>query len=105
MPWAIGGWLAWVLRNFAVHYKPGKLNCDVDALSRISWESVSPAVVQAAMDLAHVDRTLILDPEIRGQKSVDSPFVLKSLRISNATRKWQRRQSEDPEISKIVEKL
>ena len=91
--------------NFALNYKPGKLNCDVDALSHISWESVSPAVVQATMDLAHVARTLILDPEIRGQKLVDAPFVLKSLRISDATRKWQRRQSEDPEIRKIVEKL
>ena len=91
--------------NFALHYKPGKLNCNADALSHISWESVSPAVVQATMDLANVDRTLILDPEVRGQKSVDAPFVLKSLRLSDATRKWQRRQSEDPEIRKIVEKL
>ena len=91
--------------NFALHYKPGKLNCDADALSHISWESVSPAVVQATMDLAHVDRTLILDPKVRGQKSVDAPFVLKSLRISDATRKWQCRQSEDPEIRKIIEKL
>ena len=77
--------------NFALHYKPGKLNCDVDALSRINWESVSPEVVQATMDLADVDRTLILDPEIRGQKSVDAPFVLKSLIIGDAVRKWQRR--------------
>ena len=91
--------------NFALHYKPGKLNCDADVLSHISWESVSPAVVQATMGLAHVDRTLILDPEVRGQKSVDAPFVLKSLRLSDATRKWQCRQSEDPEIRKIVEKL
>ena len=75
--------------NFVLHYKPGKLNCDVDALSCISWESVSSAVVQATMDLAHVDRTLILDPEVRGQKLVDAPFVLKSLRLSDATRKWQ----------------
>ena len=40
-------------------------------------ESVSPAVVQATMDLAHVDRTLILDLEVRGQKSADESFVLK----------------------------
>ena len=77
--------------NFALHYKPGRLNCDLHALSHISWESVSPAVVQATMDLVHVDRTLILDPEIRSQKSVDAPVVLKSLRVSDATRKWQRR--------------
>ena len=55
------------------------------------------------MDLAHVDRTLILDPEVRGQKSADESFVLKSLRINEAIRKWQRRQNEDPEIRKIIE--
>ena len=75
----------------------------MDALSRISWESVSPVVVQATLDLAHVDRTLILDPEVRGQKLADEPFVLKSLRINEAIRKWQRRQKEDPEIRKIIE--
>ena len=89
--------------NFALHYKPGKLNCDADALSRINWESVSPVVVQATLDLAHVDRTLILDPEVKGQKSADEPFVLKSLRINETIRKWQRRQKEDPEIRKIIE--
>ena len=89
--------------NFTLHYKPGKFNCYVDALSRINWESVSPVVVQATLDLAHVDRTLILDPEIRGQKSADEPFVLKSLRINEAIRFWQCRQKEDPEIRKIIE--
>ena len=89
--------------NFTLHYKPGKLNCDVDALSHINWESVSPAIVQTTLDLAHVDRTLILDPEIRDQKSADEPFVLKSLRINEAIRKWQRRQREDPQIRKIIE--
>ena len=55
------------------------------------------------MDLAHVDRTLILDPEVRGLKLADEPFVLKSLRINEAIRKWQHRQKEDPEIKKIIE--
>ena len=45
----------------------------------------------------------MLDPEVRGQKSADEPFVLKSLRINEAIRKWQRRQKEDPEIRKIIE--
>ena len=80
--------------QLALHYKPGKLNCDADVLSRINWESVSPAVVQATLDLAQVDRTLILDPEVRGQKSADEPFVLKSLRIKEAIRKWQCRQKK-----------
>ena len=87
--------------NFTLHYKPGKLNCD--ALSRINWELVDPQVVKATMDLAQVDRTLILDPEVRGQKAVDAPFVMKSLRLGDATRTWQRRQREDPEIKKIIE--
>ena len=73
--------------NFALHYKPGKLNCDADALSRINWESINPVVVQETLDLAYVDRTLILDPEVRGQQSADEPFVLKSLRINEAIRK------------------
>ena len=89
--------------NFSLHYKPGKLNCDVDVLSHINWESISPEVVQATMDLAHVDRTLILDPEIRGRKSTNEPFVLKSLRMNKAIRKWQCRQNEDPEIRWIIE--
>ena len=50
--------------NFTLHYKPGKLNCDADALSRINWLSVGPEVVKATKVLAHVDRTLVLDPEI-----------------------------------------
>ena len=33
----------------------------------------------------------------------DEPFVLKSLRINEAIRKWQHRQKEDPEIRKIIE--
>ena len=83
--------------NFVLHYKPGKLNCDADALSHINWESVSPEVVQAMMDLAHVDRTLILDSEVY------ESFVLKLLRVNEAIRKWQWRQNEDPEIKKIIE--
>ena len=71
--------------NFTLHYKPGKLNCDADALSCMNWLSVDPQVVKATMDLAHVDRTLILDPEIKGQKSADAPFVMKSLKLSDAT--------------------
>ena len=75
--------------NFTLHYKPGKLNCDADDLSRINWESVSPEIIKATLDLAQVDRTLILDPEVRGQKPADAPFVMKSLKLGDATRKWQ----------------
>ena len=57
------------------------------------------------MDLAQVDRTLILDPEVRGQKPMEAPFVMKSLKLGDVTRKWQRRQNEDPEIKKIIQLL
>ena len=77
----------------------------LDALSRINWLSVGLEVVKATMDLAHVDRTLVLDPEIRGQKSADAHFVMKSLKLSDASRKWQRRQNEDLEIRKIIQLL
>ena len=50
-----------------------------------------------------MDRTLILDQEVRGRKSTDDPFVLKSLRINEAIRKWWRRQKEDLEIRKIID--
>ena len=38
--------------NFNLHYKPGKLNSDADALSRIDWRSVMVEEVKATMDLA-----------------------------------------------------
>ena len=47
--------------NFTLHYKPGKLNNDADALSRINWNTVDLTEVKATMDLAQVDRTLILE--------------------------------------------
>ena len=50
--------------NFNLHYKPGKLNPDVDALSRIDWKSVMVKEVKATMDLAQVDRTVIVDPQV-----------------------------------------
>ena len=69
--------------NFKLHYKLGKLNADVDSLSRIDWKTVEPMQRKTTMDLAWVDRTLILDPEIRGRVAVDSQFISKSLRIRN----------------------
>ena len=65
--------------NFKLHYKPGKLNTDADSLSRINWHTVDPTQVRATMDLAQVDRTIILDPEVKGQQSVECSFPNKSL--------------------------
>ena len=50
--------------HFNLHYKPGKLNSDADALSRIDWRSVMAKKVKATMDLAQVDRTVIVEPSV-----------------------------------------
>ena len=88
--------------NFTLHYKPGKLNNDADALSQIDWNTLDPTEVKATMDLAQVDRTLILDAEVHGGQAADAPFIMKALGIVDDTRKWIRRQNEDPEIRKII---
>ena len=91
--------------NFKLNYKPGKLNTDADSLSRINWHTVDPSQVRATMDLAQVDRTLILDPEIKGQQSVEYPFPSKSLQLGLENQRWKRRQQNDPEIGKIMEMI
>ena len=91
--------------NFTLHYKPGKLNTDADSLSRINWQTIDPMQVRATMDLAQVDRTVILDPEIQGQQSVECSFPNKSLQLNLEIQKWKRRQTEDPEIGKIIDMI
>ena len=91
--------------NFKLYYKPGKLNIDVDSLSRINWHTVDPIQVRATMDLAQVDRTVVLDPEIKVQQSVECSFPSKSLQLNLEIQKWKRRQEEDPEISKILDMI
>ena len=79
------------------------MNSDADALSRIDWNTVDPIEIKATMDLAQVDRTLILESEIRGGQAADAPFVMKALGLKDDTRKWIKRQNEDPEIKKVIE--
>ena len=88
--------------NFTLHYKPGRLNNDADALSRIDWNTLDPTEVKATMDLAQVDRTLILEAEVCGGQAADAPFVMKRLGLGDDTKKWIKRQNEDPEIRKII---
>ena len=38
--------------NLKLHYKLGKLNADVDSLSRIDWKTVEPMQRKTTMDLA-----------------------------------------------------
>ena len=89
--------------NFALHYRPGKMNSDADALSRINWNLVDPEEVKATMDLAQIDRTLILESEIKGGQVPDAPFVMKALGLKDDSKKWARRQDEDQEIKKIID--
>ena len=91
--------------NFKLHYKPGKLNTDTDSLSRINWHTVDPTQVRATMDLAQVDRTIILDPEVKGQQLVEFSFPNKSLQLNLEIQKWKRRQIEDPEIGNILDMI
>ena len=86
--------------NFTLHYKPGKLNSDADALSRINWNMVDPAEVKAMMDLAQVDRTLILESDVRGGQATDAPFIMKALGLKDDTKRWIRRQNEDLSVNK-----
>ena len=87
--------------NFNLHYKPGKLNSDADALSRIDWKSVPAMEVKATMDLAQVDRTVIVEPSVFEETLENAP-VMKSLRTDETTKKWRQRQNHDPEIRAII---
>ena len=90
--------------NFAIHYKPGKLNTDADSLSHIEWATLPIVEVKATMDLAQVDRTGIVDPAVFNG-SVKIEAGLKSLRLNSACAKWKSRQSEDIEIAKVIQLL
>ena len=90
--------------NFSLHYKPGKLNSDADALSRIDWQSVGVQEVKATMDLAQVDRSVIVEPSVF-QDTVENISTMKSLRTGDSTRQWQQRQQEDPEIRTIIQMI
>ena len=48
---------------------------------------------------------MILDPEIKGQQSVEYPFPSKSLQLGLENQRWKRRQQNDPEIGKIMEMI
>ena len=90
--------------DFAIHYKPGKLNTDADSLSRIEWATLPVVEVKATMDLAQVDRTGIVDPAVF-DGSVKIEAGLKSLRLNSARAKWKGRQSQDTEIAKVIQLL
>ena len=88
--------------DFALYYKPGKLNTDADSLSRINWACVPVIEVKATMNLAQVDQTGIIDPAVFNGRIEIEPG-LKSLRINSARAKWRTRQLEDPKISKVID--
>ena len=90
--------------NFNLHYKPGKQNSDADALSRIDWKSAVAEEVKATMDLAQVDRTVIVEPSVFEDR-LDNVPVMKSLRTDETTKKWKQRQNQDPEIRAIIQMI
>ena len=56
------------------------------------------------MDLAQVDRTVIVDPQVF-QDTLEDPPIMKSLRTDETTRKWRQRQNQDPEIRAIIQMM
>ena len=76
--------------HFNLHYKVGRLNSDADALSRIDWRSVMPEEVKATMDLAQVDRTVIVEPSVF-EGTLESVLIMKFLQTDGVTKKWQQR--------------
>ena len=94
--------------NFKIFYKSGKLNVDADALSQIPWENaqvdhLEPLVVKAMLQSKLVTNVEIPDacPQLKVvQKSL---VVDSSPKLTNND--WIREQSEDPNISLIIQLL
>ena len=101
-------WHRWVASlgpyHFNLHYKPGKLNSDADALSRIDWSSVMAEEVKATMVFAQVDRTVIVEPSVF-EVTLENVRIMKSLQTDRVTKKWQQRQKQDPEIRAVVQMI
>ena len=90
--------------HFNLHYKPGKLNSDADALSRIDWRSVMPEEVKATMDLTQVDRTVIVEPSVFEDMLENVP-IMKSVQTESVNKKWQQQQKQNPEIRANVQMI
>ena len=67
------------------------MNCDADVLLRMNWNTVESIEVKTTVDLAQIDRMLILDSEIRGHRSIDAAFVMDALSLGDDTQRWIRR--------------
>ena len=89
-------------------YKSGKINVDTDPLSQIPWENMQvdhmePLTVKAMLQLKLVTNVHI--PEVYPQLEV----VQKSLIVNSSPKltnnDWIREQSEDPNISLIIQLL
>ena len=90
--------------HFNLHCKPAKLNSDADTLSRIVWRSVMAEEVKATMDLTQVDRTVIVEPSVF-EDTLENVSIMKSLQTDGVTKRWQKRQNQDPEIRAIVQMI
>ena len=56
------------------------------------------------MDLAQVDRSVIVDPSVF-EDTLENISVMKSLRTDETTWKWRQRQHQDPEIRAIIQMI
>ena len=52
--------------------------------------------VKATMDLAQVDRTVIVEPSVF-ENTLENVPIMKSLQTESFTKKWQQTQKQDPE--------
>ena len=94
--------------NFKILYKSGKLNEDADVLSQIPWENtqvdhMEPLIVKAMLQSKFV--TSVYMPEVYPQLEVlkTSLAVESSPKLTNND--WIREQSENPNISLIIQLL
>ena len=60
--------------------------------------------VKATMDLAQMDRTVIVEPSVF-EDTLENVPIMKSLQTKSVTNKWQQRQKQDPEIWAIVQMI
>ena len=60
--------------------------------------------VKATMDLAQVDRTVIVEPSMF-EDTLENVPIMKSLQSKSVTKKWQQRQKQDPKIRTIVQMI
>ena len=94
--------------NFKIFYRSGKLNVEVDALSRIPWQNtqvdnMEPLIVKTMLQLklAHDVGMIEIDPHLN--------LIQKSMVVDSSAKltfsDWIKEQSKDSDINHIVQLL